>query len=145
MAWSSWMALVAAAIALVLGVTVGTIAAYFGGIVDDVIMWMINTFVSIPTIYLLIIVAAIFQPNPMTLTIFLGFLGWFGTARDLDSFYRALNAPQHPFFSSPTTATLSPPATPPKVPVLETSATKKLEYIVFTVAGDEVSFERVKI
>lgn len=31
------------------------------------------------------------------------------------------------------------------VPVLETAATEKLEYIVFTVAGDEVSFERVKI
>ncbi|WP_299759372.1 metallophosphoesterase [uncultured Pontibacter sp.] len=32
-----------------------------------------------------------------------------------------------------------------QVPVLETAATEKLEYIVFTVAGDEVSFERVKI
>lgn len=32
-----------------------------------------------------------------------------------------------------------------QVPVLETAATEKLEYIVFTVAGDKVSFERVKI
>lgn len=32
-----------------------------------------------------------------------------------------------------------------QVPVLETAATEKLEYIVFTVAGGEVSFERVKI
>ncbi|WP_266204735.1 metallophosphoesterase family protein [Pontibacter kalidii] len=31
------------------------------------------------------------------------------------------------------------------VPVLETAATEKLEYIVFTVVGDEVNFERVKI
>ncbi len=75
------IAFVAAAITLVLGVTVGTIAGFFGGMVDDVIIWFINTLVSIPGIYLLIIVSAIFKPNPMTLTLFLGLLGWFGTAR----------------------------------------------------------------
>lgn len=75
------IALVAAAISLFLGVTVGAVAGYFGGVVDDVIMWFINTMVSIPGIYLLIIVTAIFNPNPLTLTLFLGLLGWFGTAR----------------------------------------------------------------
>jgi len=71
----------AAAIAVVLGVTVGTIAGYFSGWVDDTVMWFINTIVSIPTIYLLIIIVAFFEPNPLTLTLFLGLLGWFGTAR----------------------------------------------------------------
>jgi peptide/nickel transport system permease protein len=75
------VALAAAAIALVIGVAVGTTAGYFGGLVDDLVMWSINTAVSIPTIYLLIIVSAIFKPKPVTLTLFLGFLGWFGTAR----------------------------------------------------------------
>lgn len=71
----------AAALTLILGVSVGTVAGFFGGAVDDVIMWFINTLVSIPGIYLLIIVTAIFKPNPLTLTLFLGLLGWFGTAR----------------------------------------------------------------
>lgn len=75
------VALVAAAISLLVGVTVGTMAGYFGGAVDDVVMWLINTIVSIPTIYLLIIVTALFKPSPVTLTLFLGVLGWFGTAR----------------------------------------------------------------
>ena len=75
------VAMAAAAISVVLGVTVGTLAGYFGGVTDDSIMWFINTIVSVPTIYLLIIVAAIFSPSPRTLTLFLGFLGWFGTAR----------------------------------------------------------------
>ncbi len=73
--------LVAAAIALVLGVLVGVVAGYFGGWVDDAVMWFINTMTTIPTIYLLIIVNSIFSPSPTTLTLFLGFLGWFGTAR----------------------------------------------------------------
>jgi peptide/nickel transport system permease protein len=44
-------------------------------------MWSVNTLASIPDIYLLIIVAAIFKPSPTTLILFLGLLGWFGTAR----------------------------------------------------------------
>ncbi|MFQ5614168.1 MAG: ABC transporter permease [Anaerolineae bacterium] len=75
------IAVVAAIITLVLGVTVGTIAGYFGGRIDDLVMWFINTLASIPGIYLLIIVSAIFKPNPTTLTLFLGLLGWLGTAR----------------------------------------------------------------
>ena len=75
------IAFAAAGLTLVLGVTVGTVAGYFGGPVDDLIIWFINTFVSIPGIYLLIIVTAVFKPNPITLTLFLGLLGWFGTAR----------------------------------------------------------------
>jgi len=75
------IAFVAALITLVLGVTFGTTAGFFGGWVDDVIIWFINTLVSIPGIYLLIIVSAIFKPNPDTLMVFLGTLGWFTTAR----------------------------------------------------------------
>jgi peptide/nickel transport system permease protein len=75
------VALMAAAISLIMGVAVGTVAGYFGSTVDDVVMWIINTIVSIPTIYLLIIVTALFKPSPVTLTLFLGLLGWFGTAR----------------------------------------------------------------
>ena len=75
------IAFAAAALTLILGVTVGAVAGYFGGVVDDLIMWFFNTLSSIPGIYLLIIVTAIFKPNPITLTLFLGLLGWIGTAR----------------------------------------------------------------
>ena len=75
------IALFAAAIAMVLGVGVGTVAGYFGGWVDDLVMWMINTLTTIPDIYLLIIVTSFFKPTPWILMFFLGFLGWFGTAR----------------------------------------------------------------
>jgi len=91
------IAFAAAFISLILGVGVGAIAGYFGGFVDDAIMWFINTISSIPTLYLLIIIAAIdFSETPIgdipilgdainndasKLVLFLGFLGWFGTAR----------------------------------------------------------------
>lgn len=72
---------VAAAIAMVLGVVIGAAAGYFGGAVDDIFMWCVNTITSIPDIYLLIIINAIFRPSPLILTLYLGLLGWFGTAR----------------------------------------------------------------
>lgn len=75
------IAVVAATISVMLGIAVGSVAGYFGGIVDDFFMWLINTMLSIPIIYLLIIVSAIFNPSPVTLTLFLGLLGWFSTAR----------------------------------------------------------------
>ncbi len=75
------IATAAGLISLTLGVFVGTVAGYFGGVIDDIIMWFINTLLSIPTLYLLIIASAIFRPSWQVLTLFLGFFGWFGTAR----------------------------------------------------------------
>mgnify|MGYP006255048069 CR=1 FL=1 len=49
--------------------------------IDDLIMWLINTIASVPGIYLLIIVTSIFSPSWIILTLFLGLLGWLGTAR----------------------------------------------------------------
>lgn len=75
------IAFLATAISLIIGVLVGALAGYFGGVIDDFIMWIINTISSIPFIYLLIIITSIFSPNWIILTLFLGLLGWLGTAR----------------------------------------------------------------
>lgn len=75
------IAFMAGFLTLVVGVTVGVLAGYFGGWVDDLFNWSVNTLYSIPDIYLLIIIAAILKPSPITLILFLGLLGWFGTAR----------------------------------------------------------------
>lgn len=68
-------------IALTVGLTVGLAAGFFGGRVDDFIMWFINTLQSIPQIFLLLIIFALFSPTPTWLVIILGFLGWGGTSR----------------------------------------------------------------
>jgi ABC-type dipeptide/oligopeptide/nickel transport system permease subunit len=73
--------LIGALLSMLLGVFFGAMAGYFGGYVDDLVMWVINTVTTIPLIYLLIIINAFFRPNPTTLTLFFGFLGWFGAAR----------------------------------------------------------------
>ena len=75
------VALVAALIVMSLGILIGTVAGYYGGVVDDVVVWFINTMISIPFILLLLIVSLLFKPNAATLTVFIGLMTWMGVSR----------------------------------------------------------------
>ena len=61
---------------LLIGLALGMIAAYFGGRVDDFIMWLINTLGAIPGLFLLLLIGAFFELSPVWLTIILALLGW---------------------------------------------------------------------
>ncbi|MEL6407483.1 MAG: ABC transporter permease [Chloroflexota bacterium] len=66
---------------VLIGVTLGLVSGYYGGIVDDVIMWIINTLSSMPPLFILLLVSALWSPSPEMLVIILALLGWFGTCR----------------------------------------------------------------
>ena len=70
----------AAFFSVTLGVAVGLVAGYFRGRVDDAITWFITTLVSIPGIYLLLIISALFRPSPFTLIVIISLLSWPGAA-----------------------------------------------------------------
>lgn len=71
----------ASLLAMTIGVSVGTLAGYFGGAVDDLLTWVISTLSSIPSLFLLLIASAIFSPSPEVLVMILGFLSWIQIAR----------------------------------------------------------------
>ncbi|MEM7306512.1 MAG: ABC transporter permease [Planctomycetota bacterium] len=52
--------LVCALVAVILGSILGGAAAFFGGVVDNVIVWLYSTFSAIPSIVLLMVLAAMF-------------------------------------------------------------------------------------
>ena len=70
----------AAALNLTVGVLFGLAAGYYRGPVDDALQWVASTMRSIPSLFLLLLVAVLFQPGPMVLVIVLGLLSWTGTA-----------------------------------------------------------------
>ncbi len=72
---------VAAILSLSIGVTLGMVTGYYGGVVDDFVNWVITTLNSVPYLFLLLIIAAVLRPGMLTLIIVLGFLGWTGTTR----------------------------------------------------------------
>jgi peptide/nickel transport system permease protein len=63
-------------VTLVLGISLGIAAAYFGRRVDDFIMWIINTLNAIPILFLFLVLGALFSITPTVLTILFGLLGW---------------------------------------------------------------------
>jgi len=69
---------VAAFVNLTVGVGLGLAAGYFRGVIDDIYTWFVTTLQSIPTLFLLLIIAAIWTPGPATLTVVIGLLFWTG-------------------------------------------------------------------
>src|SRR5258708_5189042 len=71
----------ASLMSIVIGLTIGMLAGYYGGILDDLAIWLVNTLSSIPAIFLLLIASAIWSPSAEVLIILLALLGWVTTCR----------------------------------------------------------------
>jgi peptide/nickel transport system permease protein len=71
---------VAVATAIV-GTVYGAIAGYFGGIVDAVMMRVVDTFLAIPSLVFLLIMVNLFTPNIWIIIALLTMLSWLGTSR----------------------------------------------------------------
>jgi len=69
------------AIALSIGATVGLVAGYYGKLVEDVLMRFVDVILSIPRIFLFILMAILFRPNAITLSLIIASVGWGGLAR----------------------------------------------------------------
>ncbi len=74
--------LVAALLAVSIGTLFGALAGYFGGLVDDVFNWFYSIFTSIPSILMILTVAAVLQQKGvLTIVLILGLTGWTGPFR----------------------------------------------------------------
>jgi peptide/nickel transport system permease protein len=65
-------------VSLTLGISLGMTAGFFRGKLDDVIVWLVSTLNTIPTIYLLLIIGLLWKLDPVSLAVFIGALGWTG-------------------------------------------------------------------
>lgn len=71
----------ASAIAVFIGVTLGSIAGYFGGLIDDLVIWLYTTLDSIPYILLLAAFAFVLGQGVMNVYIALGLTSWVAICR----------------------------------------------------------------
>ena len=71
-------ALALTAIGVVLGIVMGALQGYFAGKVDLVIQRFIEIWGSVPELYLLIILASVFEPGLLILLVILSLFGWMG-------------------------------------------------------------------
>ncbi|MBM3260587.1 MAG: ABC transporter permease [Candidatus Sericytochromatia bacterium] len=80
--------IIALLIVIPVGTLVGGAAGYFGGWIDTVLMWLVETVLAFPTFYLLLALFGVTYKWDITptqrfyvITIILSFLGWAGLAR----------------------------------------------------------------
>lgn len=73
--------LVATLISLLIGITLGAVAGYYGGAIDNLIMRFVDVMLSFPTLFLLIILAAYFKTTVFGVMVIIGITGWMGVAR----------------------------------------------------------------
>lgn len=72
---------VAVGIYVTIGIIVGSIAGYFGGVIDIVFQRIVEVFMCFPSLILVIAVVALLPPSIYTVMIAIGLTGWTGVAR----------------------------------------------------------------
>ena len=75
---SVWFGLALTTVGVILGIIMGALQGYYGGRVDLGTQRLIEIWNAIPELYLLIIVASIFEPSMLLLLIVFGLFGWIG-------------------------------------------------------------------
>ncbi len=75
------VAFLTVAMSVFLGTTVGMMAGYYGGWIDDVLMRVVDTVLAIPAIFLFILMSILIRPNAITLAAIVASVGWGQVAR----------------------------------------------------------------
>lgn len=72
---------VAAGIAVLIGITIGALAGYFGGVIDDALMRFAEFFQVLPALLFAMVVATLFSPTLLVISLAIGLVSWPPTAR----------------------------------------------------------------
>ncbi|MGQ4877015.1 ABC transporter permease [Billgrantia sp. LNSP4103-1] len=81
-AWVSLLiGLVSTSVALLIGVPLGAVAGYYGGLVDDALMRFTEFFQTIPNFALAIVLVAIMQPSVVSIVLAIAIVSWPPVAR----------------------------------------------------------------
>lgn len=73
-----WLGVLAATVTVVIATIVGSISAYFGGIVDTLFMRLADLLIMIPFLAILIVIGAVFEFRIWHLAVTIGILSGFG-------------------------------------------------------------------
>ena len=80
----------ATVIALTIGLLLGAVSGFFGGIIETLIMRFTDIFLAIPYIVLAVAIASVLGRSENTVILVLGFTGWLGICRIVRSSFLSL-------------------------------------------------------
>jgi peptide/nickel transport system permease protein len=64
-----------------IGIIAGLIAGYYGGVIDNILMRIVDSFLAIPSILFILVVLAVFDPSILVLIVVIGLTNWVTYAR----------------------------------------------------------------
>jgi peptide/nickel transport system permease protein len=78
---SLWVGFVAVGISLIIGVTLGLMAGFFGGLADELAMRAVDVMLCFPSFFLILAVIAFLEPSLGNIMAVIGLTSWMGVAR----------------------------------------------------------------
>ena len=75
------IAAVSVILALTIGALIGLVAGYYGGWVDNVLMRFVDVILSIPTLFLLLLITTLFRVGPALLALVIASVSWVTLSR----------------------------------------------------------------
>jgi peptide/nickel transport system permease protein len=75
------LGIAAAIVATVIGTLWGAIAGYFGGVLDTVMMRVVDAALAIPVLFLLIVLATIIRPTKLSMILIISLASWLAVSR----------------------------------------------------------------
>lgn len=72
---------VAVGISILIGVLLGSVSGYYGGVVDRIVMEFVNIMLCIPSFFLILAVIAIIGPSIWNIMVVIGVTSWMGVTR----------------------------------------------------------------
>lgn len=78
---SLWVGFIAVGISSAIGIALGLVSGYFGGIIDEIIMRLVDIMLCFPSFFLILAVIAFLEPSVTNIMIVIGFTSWTGLAR----------------------------------------------------------------
>jgi peptide/nickel transport system permease protein len=83
--WGSRVSLkvgfVAVGIAILIGISIGALAGFYGGLIDAVLMRFVDIMLAFPTFFLILAVISILEQNIFTIMVVIGLTSWMDVAR----------------------------------------------------------------
>lgn len=80
-------------IGVVIGTTVGAVAGYFGGFIDNLLMRIVDVMLSLPLLFVILVVARFFRDakdNVWSIIIVFGLFSWMGISRLVRSLFLSI-------------------------------------------------------
>jgi peptide/nickel transport system permease protein len=84
------VAFAAMVISTIVGSAVGVVAGYYGRAVGAVLMRLVDAMLCFPAVFLLLTLAALLKPDPITITLIIAATSWMEVARVVESQIRTL-------------------------------------------------------